>query len=118
MACADESGASPWRGVLTLGPVLLHTDRLIPQWSIPGHGDGPAHQDEAQVALDTARSFVTYPLGERAARGNADVGIRPEHKLAMQADLHELIVGVLRRYPGLSYFQVGACKVKLMKGVS
>lgn len=27
----------------------------------------------------------------------------------MQADLQHLIVGVLREYPSLSYFQVGCC---------
>lgn len=34
------------------------------------------------------------------------VGIPKEAKTAMKADLHDLIVSVLRKYPGLSYFQV------------
>ncbi|KAK4685286.1 TBC1 domain family member 20, partial [Tremellales sp. Uapishka_1] len=53
-----------------------------------------SHPDESQVLLDTKRSFVTYP-----------VGLPPANKLAMQADLQDLIVGVLRKYPSLSYFQ-------------
>ena len=34
------------------------------------------------------------------------VGVRAEGKLEMQADLQDLIVKVLRKYPQLSYFQV------------
>ncbi|TXT08726.1 hypothetical protein VHUM_02854 [Vanrija humicola] len=57
--------------------------------------DGHApHRDEGQVALDTRRSFVTYPKDLSKA-----------DKAAMQADLHALIVAVLQRHPGLSYFQ-------------
>ncbi|RXK39023.1 hypothetical protein M231_03753 [Tremella mesenterica] len=52
------------------------------------------HRDEYQVSLDTKRSFVTYP-----------VGIPLEDKENMQEDLHDLIVGILRKYPELSYFQ-------------
>jgi hypothetical protein len=33
-------------------------------------------------------------------------GIPQESKMEMKADLHDLIVSVLRKYPGLSYFQV------------
>jgi len=33
-------------------------------------------------------------------------GIPQESKVEMKADLHDLIVSVLRKYPGLSYFQV------------
>jgi len=36
----------------------------------------------------------------------ARTGLPPEGKLEMQADLQDLIVGVLRKYPTLSYFQV------------
>ncbi|KAK8843409.1 hypothetical protein IAR55_007066 [Kwoniella newhampshirensis] len=53
-----------------------------------------AHKDESQVKLDTNRSFVTYPKG-----------IPAQLKLDLQADLQDLIVGVLRKYPALSYFQ-------------
>jgi len=34
------------------------------------------------------------------------IGIPTESKTEMKADLHDLIVSVLRKYPGLSYFQV------------
>ncbi|ODN91450.1 hypothetical protein L198_05966 [Cryptococcus wingfieldii CBS 7118] len=52
------------------------------------------HKDEQQVKLDTDRSFVTYPTD-----------ISPETKKELQDDLENLIVGVLRKYPALSYFQ-------------
>ncbi|ORY26234.1 rab-GTPase-TBC domain-domain-containing protein [Naematelia encephala] len=52
------------------------------------------HPDEGQVLLDTRRSFVSYPKG-----------LPKESKAAMQADLQDLIVGVLRKYPKLNYFQ-------------
>ncbi|WVO18295.1 hypothetical protein L204_106010 [Cryptococcus depauperatus] len=52
------------------------------------------HKDEDQVRLDTNRSFVTYPKNVAA-----------DNKEKMQEDLQELIVGVLRKYPSLSYFQ-------------
>nr|WVH01959.1 ubiquinol-cytochrome C reductase hinge protein [Naematelia aurantialba] len=52
------------------------------------------HPDEGQVLLDTRRSFVSYPRG-----------LPKESKVAMQADLQDLIVGVLRNFPKLSYFQ-------------
>ncbi|ORX39039.1 hypothetical protein BD324DRAFT_618319 [Kockovaella imperatae] len=54
----------------------------------------PIHPDENQVDLDTKRSFVTYPRG-----------IPKESKLTMQAELHDLIIHVIRKYPSLSYFQ-------------
>lgn len=34
------------------------------------------------------------------------IGIPSESKMQMKADLHDLIVSVLRKFPGLSYFQV------------
>ncbi|WVF65676.1 hypothetical protein IAT40_000407 [Kwoniella sp. CBS 6097] len=52
------------------------------------------HPNERQVKLDTDRSFVTYPKG-----------LPSKNKLELQADLNDLIVGVLRKYPALSYFQ-------------
>jgi len=72
---------------------------------------GPSgHPDEPQVLLDTRRAFVAYPKGMESflqslfvAEG---VGLPAEEKLEMQADLQDLIVGVLRKYPNLSYFQV------------
>nr|XP_031862305.1 uncharacterized protein CI109_002270 [Kwoniella shandongensis]KAA5529377.1 hypothetical protein CI109_002270 [Kwoniella shandongensis] len=54
----------------------------------------PSHKDETQVKLDTNRSFVTYPKG-----------IPLQSKVDLQNDLQDLIVGVLRKYPALSYFQ-------------
>lgn len=54
------------------------------------------HPDESQVLLDTKRSFVSYPKGLPA-----------ESKQILQDDLQDLIVGVLRKFPALHYFQVG-----------
>jgi hypothetical protein len=34
------------------------------------------------------------------------IGLPKEDKAEMQADLQDLITGVLRKYPALSYFQV------------
>nr|XP_018259057.1 uncharacterized protein I303_08600 [Kwoniella dejecticola CBS 10117]OBR81215.1 hypothetical protein I303_08600 [Kwoniella dejecticola CBS 10117] len=59
-----------------------------------GPSELKAHPNERQVKLDTDRSFVTYPKG-----------IPSQHKLELQNDLNDLIVGVLRRSPALSYFQ-------------
>lgn len=74
------------------------------------------HPDEGQVVLDTRRSFVSYPRSTSTFLahiseleddcGRAD--LPPENKLEMQADLEHLIVGVLRLYPTLSYFQVSS----------
>lgn len=36
------------------------------------------------------------------------VGLPPGSKQAMQDDLQDLIVGVLRKFPGLHYFQVSS----------
>ncbi|WVQ75403.1 hypothetical protein IAR50_005024 [Cryptococcus sp. DSM 104548] len=58
------------------------------------NSDVVKHKDEQQVKLDTDRSFVTYPTN-----------ISPETKKEIQDDLENLIVGVLRKYPALSYFQ-------------
>ncbi|KAI0353911.1 hypothetical protein OH77DRAFT_1406209 [Trametes cingulata] len=62
------------------------------------HEDGDAveekpHADERQIALDTDRSFVLYPVEETASREK------------LQAGLNRLIVSVFRRRPRLHYFQ-------------
>ncbi|WRT68940.1 uncharacterized protein IL334_005922 [Kwoniella shivajii] len=59
-----------------------------------GPSELKAHPNERQVKLDTDRSFVTFPKGLPA-----------QNKLDLQADLNNLIIGVLRKYPALSYFQ-------------
>ncbi|KAI0765866.1 rab-GTPase-TBC domain-containing protein [Trametes elegans] len=51
------------------------------------------HQDERQIALDTDRSFVLYPVEDSAGRER------------LQAGLNRLIVSVFRRRPRLHYFQ-------------
>lgn len=51
----------------------------------------PPHRDERQVDLDVRRSFVTEP--------------DTPHRRARRRQLQDLIVGVLRRHPGLSYYQ-------------
>ncbi|KAJ9102639.1 hypothetical protein QFC19_004748 [Naganishia cerealis] len=55
------------------------------------------HPDERQVHLDTQRSFVYYPPDLHASE-----------KKRLQEELHEVIVTVLRKRKGLSYFQVSA----------
>ncbi|OCF44886.1 hypothetical protein I317_01165 [Kwoniella heveanensis CBS 569] len=60
----------------------------------PGPLEHIPHPNERQVKLDTDRSFVTYPKG-----------LPSQSKPGLQADLNDLIVGVLRKYPALSYFQ-------------
>lgn len=53
------------------------------------------HPDERQVGLDTQRSFVYYPPDLHASE-----------KKRLQDELNEIIVTVLRKRKGLSYFQV------------
>lgn len=83
-----------------------------------GQTEGPeTHKDEEQVGRDTARAFVTYPTGMPIHTfsiyslmldgvGELIPDTPRESKEALKADLHDLIVGVLRQRPGLSYFQV------------
>ncbi|KIY48795.1 hypothetical protein FISHEDRAFT_42625 [Fistulina hepatica ATCC 64428] len=52
-----------------------------------------AHPDERQIQLDTDRSFVLYPVD------------RCDDRERLQSKLHDLIVSVFRKRPGLSYFQ-------------
>jgi len=68
-----------------------HTDNETP------HHDPneKPHKEERQVGLDTNRSFVHYP--ENISRSE---------KLRLQGELNELIMTVLRKHKGLSYFQV------------
>ena len=50
---------------------------------------------------------MTYPRGEYPPQCFlTHPGIPKESKLTMQAELHLLIVHILRKYPSLSYFQV------------
>ena len=98
--CDVESGRSynTFRpdGQLTHRPVLLRSEAYFADDDAdPEPRPLPEHKDEQQVLLDTKRSFVTYPAG-----------IPPEDKDEMQADLQDLIVGILRKYPTLNYFQV------------
>ncbi len=93
----------PWRlyrsHELTWGaanrPVLLglNSEELQKQQENT-HSDQP-HPDEQQVHLDTKRSFVHYPRD-----------LSKGEKERLQGELDEVIVGVFKRYPGLSYFQV------------
>jgi hypothetical protein len=53
------------------------------------------HPDESQVSKDTNRAFVNYP--SNLSRSEKD---------RLKGELNELIVAVLRRRAGLSYFQV------------
>ncbi|WVQ93323.1 hypothetical protein IAU59_000391 [Kwoniella sp. CBS 9459] len=74
----------------------ITTSEQLGKWSAPeaGLSRPTPHPNEGQVKLDTDRSFVTYPRG-----------LPSQSKLELQADLNNLIVGVLRKYPALSYFQ-------------
>lgn len=102
-------------------PILLGTERYFASMSV-GKGEDsekekvelPAHPEEEQVGKDTNRSFVSYPRGKLLYHCSEDVlivGIPPEAKTEMKADLHDLIIGVLRQYPTLSYFQVSPSSV-------
>ena len=74
----------------------------------------PVHPEEEQVGKDTNRSFVSYPRGELFYPYSEEVlmtGIPPEAKTEMKADLHDLIIGVLRQFPTLSYFQVSPSSI-------
>ncbi|KAF8512553.1 rab-GTPase-TBC domain-containing protein [Hysterangium stoloniferum] len=53
------------------------------------------HPDEHQVQLDTNRSFVLYPAVDGSTA----------QKKVLQKDLHDIILGVLRKRPSLRYFQ-------------
>ncbi|KAF8586615.1 hypothetical protein K439DRAFT_1659568 [Ramaria rubella] len=53
------------------------------------------HPDEHQVQLDTNRSFILYPIENRSV----------SHKQHLKEDLHDIILGVLRKRPTLRYYQ-------------
>ncbi|CAG8568465.1 13000_t:CDS:2 [Dentiscutata erythropus] len=53
-----------------------------------------AHKDENQVSLDANRSFVHFPKG-----------LNDQQRKQKQSVLYEVIVGILRRQPNLSYYQ-------------
>ncbi|KIR52495.1 hypothetical protein I315_05104 [Cryptococcus gattii Ru294] len=100
---SSEAGSS--KPAVTTQPILADATEQKPeeqkeQLEVEGdskdNGGPQPHKDEPQVKLDTDRSFVIYPKG-----------ISSENKLAMQEDLNDLIVNVLRKYPALSYFQQG-----------
>ncbi|KAI9276301.1 rab-GTPase-TBC domain-containing protein [Sporodiniella umbellata] len=52
------------------------------------------HKDEEQVKLDVARSFNSYPKN-----------VGEEEKDRLRAQLHRVIIHVLRSYPSLCYYQ-------------
>ena len=71
------------------------------------------HKDEYQIRLDTDRSFVLYPEGERSlprvlltlqlgSHSESESGIDKDQ---LKADLNHLIVSVVRNRPKLNYFQ-------------
>jgi len=62
------------------------------------------HKEERQVGLDTNRSFVHYPED-----------ISRTEKLRLQGELNELIMTVLRKHQGLSYFQVSVQGLRLIQ---
>ncbi|GJJ15099.1 hypothetical protein Clacol_009374 [Clathrus columnatus] len=63
--------------------------------SLKSSADLPSHPDEHQVQLDTNRSFILYPV----------VSSSVKHRKLLQVDLHDIILGVLRKRPKLRYFQ-------------
>lgn len=98
---SSEAGSS--KSAVTTQPILAEAtgekreeqkEQLEAEEGSKDSGGPQPHKDETQVKLDTDRSFVIYPKG-----------ISSENKLAMQEDLNDLIVDVLRKYPALSYFQ-------------
>ncbi|CAG8643461.1 2789_t:CDS:2, partial [Funneliformis caledonium] len=52
------------------------------------------HNDERQVLLDVERSFVYFPKG-----------LNHVQRKQKQSELNDVIVGILRRHPKLSYYQ-------------
>ncbi|KAF7309722.1 TBC1 domain member 20 [Mycena indigotica] len=70
---------------------LLHVSEGQPM--DPTASDLPSHPDERQIRLDTERSFVLYPVDTKADKDE------------LQNELHELLVQLFRKRPGLSYFQ-------------
>lgn len=69
------------------------------------------HRDEHQVSLDVNRSFIHLLNGEsgqlsRHACLKARTGATKLEKQRRKEELSELIVHVLRSWPGLHYFQV------------
>jgi len=69
-------------------PLLLHTENYNENTT------REVHKDEYQVLLDVHRSFVHYPQG-----------LSNSQRKQKQRELNEVIVGILRRHPKLSYYQ-------------
>jgi len=120
MKCESGSGKLAFVDIAQsdVRPILLGTNRYY-QEQKDGKDEEeemPAHPEEEQVAKDTNRSFVSYPRGKLSSNCGLNVqlmtGIPNESKMEMKSDLHNLIISVLRQYPGLSYFQVSLPRCK------
>ncbi|CAI2183319.1 11548_t:CDS:2 [Funneliformis geosporum] len=70
-------------------PLLLHFDHYKDK-----NKPQEVHNDEHQVLLDVERSCVYFPQG-----------LNHVQKKKKQSELNDVIVGILRRHPKLSYYQ-------------
>lgn len=59
----------------------------------------PSHRDERQAELDILRSFIG--LSNKLSPALAD----PDRRRARRRQLQDVVIGVLRRYPALNYYQ-------------
>lgn len=77
---------------------LLHVDETLDEPGegamVPSRARLPPHRDEAQVALDVQRSLGVY-------KDTADAAVRGQRREQLEA----VIVGTLRTYPVLHYYQ-------------
>ena len=96
---ADQLGSTVIQNT-TITDTHEHTINETPQHD----PNEKPHKEERQVGLDTNRSFVHYP--ENISR---------TEKLRLQGELNELIMTVLRKHQGLSYFQVSVQGLRLLQ---
>ncbi|RIB13291.1 rab-GTPase-TBC domain-containing protein [Gigaspora rosea] len=89
------------RRLATTGPGLINDGLRRLCWPLLLHYKNHnvevsqvTHKDEYQVSLDVNRSFVHFPKG-----------LSDKEKKQKQSVLYEVIVGILRRQPNLSYYQ-------------
>ncbi|KAG8753086.1 hypothetical protein FRC14_006440 [Serendipita sp. 396] len=86
-----EARVDAWMFLLNVPTKIVQ-----PEHSDEANTEVEPHKDERQVGLDTDRSFVLYPV---------DKELSGTSKADLKAELHHVIVHVLRKRPTLSYFQ-------------
>ncbi|KAF0545628.1 RabGAP/TBC [Gigaspora margarita] len=97
----SKKDLSALRRLATTGPGLINDGLRRLCWPLLLHYKNHnvevsqvTHKDEYQVSLDVNRSFVHFPKG-----------LSDQEKKQKQSVLYEVIVGILRRQPNLSYYQ-------------